>query len=306
MTEPTGPRVVSYGGGVQSTALLVLAAQGRINFQTFLMANVGDDSEHPDTLAYVRDHAAPYAAAHGIDLHILQKKVRGEVQTLHHRMTRDGSRSLPIPVRYSAGGPPVSRACTAGWKVEVTGRWMKQHGASDGKRCREHIAEDRANEVTSSKARPRPGCPDCVQPVQAVNALGISLDEISRANTDRANAYEKIVYPLIDMGEPTGLMLRRDDCARIIREASLPVPRKSSCYFCPFNTMLSWADLRRDTPDLFEKSAQLEEHLTNTRAARGQGPVFLTTTGIPLREAVGTQQDLLFDDGGCESGVCFV
>jgi hypothetical protein len=40
------PRVVSYGGGVQSNALLVLAAQGRIDYRTFLFANVGDDSEH--------------------------------------------------------------------------------------------------------------------------------------------------------------------------------------------------------------------------------------------------------------------
>jgi hypothetical protein len=40
-------RVISYGGGVQSTALLVLAAQGRIDFGVFLFANVGDDSD-PD------------------------------------------------------------------------------------------------------------------------------------------------------------------------------------------------------------------------------------------------------------------
>lgn len=45
-------RVISYGGGVQSTALLVLAASGRIDFRTFLFANVGDDSEHNATLVY--------------------------------------------------------------------------------------------------------------------------------------------------------------------------------------------------------------------------------------------------------------
>ena len=50
-----GLRVFSYGGGVQSTAALVLAAQGKIDFPTFLFANVGDDSEHPATLRYVRE-----------------------------------------------------------------------------------------------------------------------------------------------------------------------------------------------------------------------------------------------------------
>lgn len=40
-------RVFSFGGGVQSTAALVLAAQGEIDFTAFIFANVGADSEHP-------------------------------------------------------------------------------------------------------------------------------------------------------------------------------------------------------------------------------------------------------------------
>ena len=68
-TATAALEVVSYGGGVQSTALLVLAAQGLIPHRMFLFANVGDDSEHPATLHYVRAIAAPYAAAHGIELH---------------------------------------------------------------------------------------------------------------------------------------------------------------------------------------------------------------------------------------------
>jgi hypothetical protein len=38
--------VVSYGGGVQSTSLLVLAASGKIDFKTFLFCNedIGCDS----------------------------------------------------------------------------------------------------------------------------------------------------------------------------------------------------------------------------------------------------------------------
>lgn len=55
-------RTFSYGGGVQSTAALVLPAQARIDFPVFLFSNVGDDSEHPDTLRYVEDVAKPYAA----------------------------------------------------------------------------------------------------------------------------------------------------------------------------------------------------------------------------------------------------
>ncbi|MGI5401976.1 hypothetical protein ACQEVG_21530 [Streptomyces sp. CA-135486] len=38
---------IPYGGGVHSTALLVLTAQGHIPYDAFLFAKVGDDSEHP-------------------------------------------------------------------------------------------------------------------------------------------------------------------------------------------------------------------------------------------------------------------
>jgi len=56
---PAGLRVFAYGGGIQSTAALVLAAAGRINFPVFLFANVGEDSEHPATLAYLHHTARP-------------------------------------------------------------------------------------------------------------------------------------------------------------------------------------------------------------------------------------------------------
>ena len=52
-------RIFSYGGGVQSTAALVLAAQGIIDYPTFLFCNVGNDSEDPKTLDYVHKYALP-------------------------------------------------------------------------------------------------------------------------------------------------------------------------------------------------------------------------------------------------------
>jgi hypothetical protein len=92
-------KVFSFGGGVQSTAALVLAAQGRIDYRTFLFCNVGADSENPETLAYVRDVARPFADRHGLMLHELERVKRdGSVETIYQRMTRPGSRSIGIPV----------------------------------------------------------------------------------------------------------------------------------------------------------------------------------------------------------------
>jgi hypothetical protein len=267
----TSIRSISYGGGVQSTALLVLAAQGRIDFPLFLMANVGDDSENPGTLQYVEEYARPFAADHGIELTVLDRVKRdGSVETLWGRLTREGSRSLPIPVRMS-NGAPGQRSCTADFKIKVIAKELKRRGATEA--------------------------------APAVIGIGISVDEIHRANNRKVEPHEVITYPLLDLG------LRRTDCARVIREAGLPVPPKSSCFFCPFHRPETWHDQRRDEPELFEKSCQLEELLNARRDELGKDHVYLTRFNRPLREAIPDGVDLLpmFDeaDGACDSGYCY-
>jgi hypothetical protein len=274
--DPPELSTISYGGGVQSTALLVLAAERKIPFDTFLMSNVGDDSEHPATLTYVREIAAPYAAANGITLQMLERRRRdGTPETLMGRLMKPGSRSLPIPVRMS-NGAPGNRSCTADFKIRVVGRWLKAHGAT--------------------AAHP------------ATVGIGISLDEIQRANTRTKDEWERVVYPLIGIGIDTGLKMRRQDCDQLIRRAGLPVPPKSSCFFCPFHKPAAWSDLHRDRPDLFDRAVELEDTLNERRTTLGKDPVFLTRFGIPLRDAIDTDQELLplaGADGACDSGWCF-
>lgn len=321
-------RAVSYGGGVQSTALLVLAAQRVIDFPLFLMANVGDDSEDPRTLEYVDDVARPYAEANGIELVVLDRRTRdGKVETLWGRLMREESRSLPIPVRMS-NGAPGNRSCTADFKIRVITKELKRRGAHGPLPCRAHRPAQRAAQreaiaagKTAREAGETPppvpllfdveGCDACQPANQATVGIGISLDEIQRAASRRVEPHERVVYPLVGLGEETGLKLRRDDCTRIIRQAGLPVPPKSSCFFCPFHRPEAWSDLHRERPDLFERSALLEDTLNARRDKLGKDHVFLTRFGIPLREAIDQGQDLLpfIDedpaDGTCETGHCF-
>lgn len=185
-------QVVSYGGGVQSTALLVLAARGEIPHRTLLFCNVGDDSENPDTLAYVRDFARPFAEAHGVEFHELQKRLRGgQKDTVVEREKRT-ERTIGIPM-YMGNGAPGNRSCTYTFKIGVVAKWTKEHGAS---------VDDPAHV-----------------------ALGISIDEYQRMKTSTIK-HQVSDYPLIDR------RWSRDDCRKIIADAGLPVPPKSSCYFC--------------------------------------------------------------------------
>lgn len=276
----SAPRTFSYGGGVQSTAALALAAQGRIDFRTFLFANVGDDSEHPGTMAYIEQHAAPFAAQHGIELIELKRTISrgpraGQDETLYSRLMREGSRSLPIPVRMS-NGAPGTRSCTADFKIKTIGKWLKANGANENSR--------------------------------AVVGIGISLDEIHRVNARRAMPYEIPTYPLLDHEPP----LRRQDCERIIREAGLPVPPKSSCWFCPFHTPQRWAEMRRDEPQLFERACHLEDTLNARRDELGRDHVYLTRFNRPLALAVPEAGAMLpifdvneSDAETCDNGACF-
>lgn len=273
MSEPL--QVVSYGGGVQSTALLVLAATGYIPHRTFLFANVGDDSEHPATLAYVRDVAFDYAAAHGIEIHELHRiptrgRSKGEIETLWGRLMRPGSRSLPIPVRMS-NGAPGTRQCTSDFKIRVVGRWLKEHGATADNPA--HVA------------------------------IGISVDEIERANTRIREPYEIVEYPLLTLEHrlaPHGAT--RNDCKRIIAAAGLPIPGKSACFFCPFHRPAAFADQARTEPELFALSALLEDRLNERRDALGKDHVYLTRYGRPLRDVFATTQQALFDDWDEDEG----
>lgn len=111
-------RVFSSGGGVQSTAALVLAAEGKINFPVFLFSNVGEDSENPDTLIYVREVAMPYAAKHGIEFH----EIRRPGETLYQRTIHE-ERSIRIPIRMK-NGAPGQRTCTQQFKRSVIHGWL--------------------------------------------------------------------------------------------------------------------------------------------------------------------------------------
>jgi len=263
-------RIISYGGGVQSTALIVLAIEGRIEADCALFANVGDDSEHPASLDYVRNIMQPWAAERGFPVEELQRvKRNGETETLWQRLTKDGSRSLPIPVRMSDTGAPGTRSCTADFKIRVIAKRLKELGAT---------AENPADVL-----------------------IGFSTDEFHRASNRRSNAWERPCYPLLDLG------LSRSDCQALIARAGLPVPGKSSCFFCPFHRPQMWREMRRDEPVLFRKSVELEALLNERRDMLGKDHVYLTRFGKPLDEAIEEAQATLFADGpeGCDEGYCW-
>ena len=259
-------RAFSFGGGVQSVAALILAARGEIDFPLFLFANVGADSENPATLDYLADTAAPFAAANGIELVELRKVRRdGSPVTLMQRITESES-SVPIPMRMS-NGAPGNRQCTGDFKIAVVAKELKRRGAN--------------------RAAP------------AVVGLGISTDEWQRARSDSRVPHETLAYPLLDLN------LSREGCMALIRDAGLPVPPKSACWFCPFQSPASFQRMRHDDPVHFASVVSLERMMIDRRARLGKDAVFMTRFGMPLDQVTSDQMtlDLADWDGECD-GMC--
>lgn len=155
--------VFSCGGGVQSTACLVLAAQGVIPYRIFVFANVGDQSEDPRTIQYIAEVLKPYAAQHSIAWVDVQRQRRnGQPVDLWDELHRP-LRSIDIPVRM-ANGAPGNRNCTVHFKIKPIAKWIKTNA---------------------------PGC---------TLGKGISTDEFHRATPSRESDKYTSAYPLIELG----------------------------------------------------------------------------------------------------------
>lgn len=230
---------------------------------------MGEDSERPETLAYVTEVAMPYAAEHGIELIELRKKLRdGSPQTLMERIDKSET-SIPIPVRMGHNGAPGNRTCTAEFKIRVVEKELRRRGAT--------------------------------KDAKGIVGLGISTNEWQRAKTpeDPRTPYQLREYPLLDLG------LDRQDCLNVIAKEGLPEPPRSACYFCPFHTVEEWQRLARSRPDLYEKAVALEERMHERGQRLGRGEFYFTRFGRKLPEVVDVNQTAMFEeDDGCESGYC--
>ena len=155
--------VFSCGGGVQSTACLVLAAQGHIPYRTFIFANVGDKAESPATIQYIDTVLKPYASQHGIDwVSVGWVDRQGRQRDLYDDLLQQ-ERSINIPV-YMPGGMPGNRKCTEYFKIKPIAKWIKANA---------------------------PGC---------TLGKGISTDESHRATPSRESDGYSSAYPLIELG----------------------------------------------------------------------------------------------------------
>ncbi|MGW1993227.1 hypothetical protein [Embleya sp. NPDC001921] len=256
MTTTTAPalRVLSLGAGVQSTALLLLSAQGRI--PTYDLAAFADTGWEP---ARVHTHLdrieTEIARPAGIEV------VRVTAGDVRAEGLARGFVTMPVHIVHPDGTRGIGqRQCTKQYKLDELKRLV-----------RERLGYPHPRKV-----------PDGVYALQDV---GISRDELHRAKDSRRR-YLVNNFPLLDLpGAADGHTgWTRTDCRRYLRAHGWASTPRSACIGCPMHTDPEWRQLRDDHPDEWAQAVAFDHALRTTPRSNGIRE-YLHRSCLPLDQA---------------------
>lgn len=262
---------ISFGAGVQSTALLVCSALGLHNVPKADVAIFADTGDEP---GWVYDHLAvmiPWAAEHGIPIHVASQGHLSQDIIDRHNGSRSRFAAIPVyTVREHREGM-LRRQCTREYKIQPIERKVRElMGYAKGQRVRHSVTA----------------------------MIGISLDEVTRMRDSRTR-WVTNTYPLINAG------LRRGDCMRIADENGLGVPKKSSCIFCPYHSDAFYRDLKQNHPDEFARAVEIDRAVRDMSMSGVEQPVFIHRSCLPLDQVDFNEDQMDLFDNECE-GYCGV
>ncbi len=214
--------LVSYGGGTNSSAMLIGMYRNNIPVDLILFADTG--AEMPETYEYINimnkwllEHDMPTITV--VEYHTKD----GNRMTLEQECLKD--KSLPSIV-YGY------KKCSLKHKITAQDKYCNHHEpfvniVKQGEKINKYIGYDAGEERRRQ------------------NALVYDIVD---------KKYKKH-YPLIDLWD-----WYREDCERVILEEGLPLPGKSSCFYCPSMKKHEIKALRKNHPDLFDRAVAMEEN----------------------------------------------
>ena len=293
MTEPKQIVAVSYGGGIQSTAIAHLVINKHPELMAvidrlpdcFIFADTGDE---PESVYETVDRTSKALEAANIPLYVTRKKSpHGKSLSEHIKgQVRIKSKSqLGLPPLFMDGADGKEgmfhRECTSDWKIDVI-----------------HKKEKELAGLNLRKPAHRNGG------VYVTQWMGISLDEIQRMRTSKFS-WLKNFYPLIEMG------WRRSDCIKYLETIGVTASR-SACVYCPFHTNQEWLRLKSEEPEGWKHAVEFErwmhkQHELGNSIGGMRERAYLHRSRVPLDQCDFTKQKDLFDpmDNEC-AGVCGV
>lgn len=225
--------VVSYGGGTNSTALLVGARERGLRPDHIVFADTG--SEMPHTYEHL-DAVDAWLERQGWPRISRVKWIRrdGTFVALHDACLDRAE--LPSKA-YGFSG------CTTKWKQQPIDRYIDTH-----------LAASRLDALVEGEA------------LHLERWIGYDADEPQRAermlDKHRDDSSTMWRAPLMEWG------WGRDECVAAIARAGLPQPGKSSCFMCPSMRVPEIVELKRRHPKHAELALTIERRALSARASQ--------------------------------------
>lgn len=268
--------IVSYGGGTQSTAMILMALNGEYGLQRPDFGVYADTGGEPEFInEYVRYFIDYVKQKYDFDIYKTQSG-----NGLLHKLTIEPPRKSKSGNHYTSSVPPYYTLSNDG-KV---GMLMRQ--------CTDDFKISPLNKLINSKLKKN-------EPY--IKWFGISFDERSRMRigTKRVIHY----YPLVEN------FVRRIESINYVKAQGLKPPLRSSCFFCPFHSDRYWQWLKDFHPVEFARAVDFEKTVQGRRNDYNTDQVFLHKSCKPLDQVIFTDKDQLnmfpelIDECGGECGI---
>jgi len=257
--------ILSLGLGMQSTTLYLMASTGALPRPDHaIFADPG--AEHPETYKYLEWLINWQKENNGIPLHIVKKSL---YEDLLNKTNSTGQRFASIPAFTNGSMGLMRRQCTKEYKINIINSKIRQ----------------------LYKLKPRQRMP------MTEVWIGISIDEAHRMKESRLPRIKNI-YPLINLG------MSRGDCIDWLKSKGFPVPVKSSCNFCPYQSDAAWKDLKKNYKGAFSEAVKVDRAIRDSSKRGVINPIFVHRQCKPLDEIEFANQLDLFGEE-CE-GYCHV
>ncbi len=265
-------RVLSFGAGTQSSAVLGLIEEGRLPPVDF--AVFADTQCEPDEVyawmekihGWVKKTRIVIATRGNLFTDTIAKAAGGSTRfasiPFYTADTRDGKNGDDEAI--------LKRQCTSEYKIEVVQQAVRRELGYKKRQRVKHKVE---------------------------MLIAMSLEEVTRMRDSR----EKWItnkYPLI-----FDVPMHRQQSIEYVKTFGLGTPPRSSCMMCPFHSNEEWRHLRDNEPHNWAKAVAFDKYCR--KIPRMESETFLHQDRIPLDEAdldaPDSQLDLFNND--C-SGMC--
>lgn len=257
-------RFLSLGGGVQSSTLAEMVAEGILEVDFVIFADTKDE---PKWVYEQVDYLKIRLEKVDIPLVVVSKEGSNGIMNDAKELTRFAT--IPLHTRTQTGMPGgmLRRQCTSEYKIAVIEQYIRNW----------IIERGYGHQIIDANGHTRRYIN---RGIYVECLIGISLDEFERMKTSPLH-FQKKVYPLIDK------RMSRVACEAWLKKHQLQIPNKSSCICCPYHDNEFWNTLKQDDPENWKRTVEWDDWLRDTklRYTSMRNNLYVHFDRVPLRDA---------------------